>query len=69
MPTFFIPITVVEYGRHAMVEAESKKEALAIFRSGGEYEWTDANNWKITKVGRVLTKDEFDEKPSFPTKR
>jgi len=47
MPTFFIPITVVEYGRHAMVEAESKKEALAIFRSGGEYEWTDANNWEL----------------------
>lgn len=57
---FFIPVTIVEYGRLAVVEAKSKKEALEIYRSRGWDECTDATNFKVTKVGAVQSEEELD---------
>lgn len=53
MARWVIPVTIVEYGREAVVEAETKTEALKIFRERGWGEMTEATRFKVSKVGAV----------------
>lgn len=57
MPRWLIPVTIVEYGRHVIVEAESKTEALGKFRDRNWAEQTDAASWKVTKVGAIAREE------------
>jgi hypothetical protein len=48
---WLIPITVVEYGRSAVIEADSKTEAIKKLRCREWDELTDEIEAKVTKVG------------------
>lgn len=52
-----IPITIIEYGRLAIIEAPTAKDAMAIFRRHGWDECTDASDHKVTKVGAIRRED------------
>lgn len=58
MSRWQIPITIVEYGRLAIVEADTKAAALRIFRTQGWDEMTDASRFKVTKVGPCMFVDD-----------
>jgi hypothetical protein len=47
-----IPITIVELGRCVYVEAPTRREAIAEFRSGVWEECSDAKDHIVTKVGK-----------------
>lgn len=51
MPRWLIPIVLVEYGHEAIIEAETRTEAIAKLRRCEWEELTDANRFKVTKVG------------------
>lgn len=53
MKVFYIPVTVIEYGRFVVIEAESKAIALTEFRNRQWELMTDADDYKITKVGAI----------------
>lgn len=46
-------MTVTEYGRHVIIEAPSKKLAMAEYRRWQWDEMTDASDFKVTKVGAI----------------
>jgi hypothetical protein len=48
---WMVPVTIVEYGREVLVEADTKGEAIRIARSGGWDDGGDAASFKITVVG------------------
>lgn len=50
---WLIPVTVTEYGRHVIIEAPSKKLAMAEYRRWQWDEMTDASDFKVTKVGAI----------------
>lgn len=53
MKTWHVPITLVEYGRAAIVQAETRTEAIAKVR---RYEWdelSDQSGFKVTIVGKT----------------
>lgn len=53
MPRWYIPVTVIEYGREALIEADTKAEAIRKLRAYQWEELTDASDFKVTKVGAV----------------
>ena len=58
MPRWLIPIRVVELGREAVVDAPTKREALRLFREQRWEELTDADRYKVTKVGAITKVDQ-----------
>jgi hypothetical protein len=52
--TWCIPITLVEYGREALIEADTKTEALQKLRACDWEELSDCKRWKVTKVGACV---------------
>ena len=58
MPIWFIPITIVEHGREARIEAETKTEAIEKLHKCQWEELTDPISFVVTKVGACTREDE-----------
>ena len=49
MPWFYVPVTIVEYGRKALIEAENRREAVQKIRDGETWDSaTDPSHFKVT---------------------
>lgn len=53
MKRWRIPVRIVEIGRTAIIEAETKAEALRLFRERAWQELTDTDIVIVTKAGRI----------------
>lgn len=57
-----IPMTITEYGREAIIFADTKADALRVFQARGWNELTDPSTFKITKVGpcRLMSLEDYE---------
>ncbi len=61
MPKWYVPITIVEYGREALVDAPTRRAARAKVRQCEWDELTDADSFKVTLAKRPTVSTTEDE--------
>jgi hypothetical protein len=63
-----VPIKLVEF-RDAIIEADSRAEAIAKMRRSEWEELSDANRWTVTKAGKAVPEKDANTLETYRRRR